>query len=137
MAFEVVRTAAARRAVEHVMDNRARASYEAARDDLRGRGCSGGGYRMAAPDGDDYPLCGRHLAYDWRVYTAYLDDGRIAIVAIDRYGDDHNPAVALTDLLPGLSKVGRRSKDKPPCCEHPDDPPAMNDELREFLAAVT
>ncbi len=38
------------------MDRRARASYQAAHDDLRGRGCAGGGYRLGAADGDDYPL---------------------------------------------------------------------------------
>jgi len=29
-------------------------------------GCSAGGYRLAAADGDDYPLCCRHLAYGRR-----------------------------------------------------------------------
>lgn len=136
MPFEVLRTAAARRAVEDAMDNKARASYEAARDDLRGRGCRAGGYRMAAADGDDYPLCGRHLAYDWRLYTAYLDDNRIVIVAIDRHHDSNNPANALSEVLPGLATVGRRSKDKPPCCDHAAEPPAMNNELRRFLGIL-
>jgi hypothetical protein len=136
MAFEVLRTAAAGRVVDRDMDKRARASYDAARDDLRGRGCPAGGYRMMAADGDDYPLCGRHLAFDWRAYTAYLDDGRIVIVAVDRHSEIHDPVVGLSELLPGLSKVGRRSKDKPPCCKQPDNPPVMNDELRDLLAAL-
>lgn len=118
------------------MDRRARASYQVAHDDLRGRGCAGGGYRLGAADGDDYPLCGRHLVYDWRLFTAYLDDGRIVEVAIDRHTHAHNPAAALAELLPGLSRVGRRRADKPPCCEDPADPPPMNQELRDFLGAL-
>lgn len=85
MAFQVRRTPQARRRVEQDMDGTARASYEAARDDLRGRGCEAGGYRMAATDGGDYPLCGRHLAYDWRMYSAYPDGQSVVIVAIERH----------------------------------------------------
>jgi hypothetical protein len=48
MAFEVLRTPQARRVVEQDMDRATRASYEAAREELRGRGCLAGGYRMAA-----------------------------------------------------------------------------------------
>lgn len=89
MAFQVRRTHQARRTVEHQMDTTARASYDAARDDLRGRGCEAGGYRMAAADGGDYPLCGRHLAYDWRMFTTYPDEESVVIVAIDRHTEAH------------------------------------------------
>jgi hypothetical protein len=44
MAFEVLRTPQVRRAVEQQMNRTERASYEAARDELRGRGCLAGGY---------------------------------------------------------------------------------------------
>jgi hypothetical protein len=133
MGYEVLRTPQVRRAVEHEMDRTARAGYTAARDDLRGRGCQAGGYRMAAVEGIDYPLCGRHLAYDWRMYTAYLPDGRIVIVALDRHTEEHDAADDLARALPGLATIGRRSKDKPPCCEDPLQPPTMNDELRELV----
>jgi len=136
MAFRVLRTPQARRVVEQEMDGTARASYEAARDELRGRGCVAGGFRMAADDGDDYPLCGRHLAYDWRMYTAYPDRGTAVIVAIDRHTSAHDPAAELAESFPGLSTIGRRSSDKPPCCDDPCAPPALADELREWLEAM-
>jgi hypothetical protein len=69
MAFEVLRTPQVRRAVEQ-MRRTERAGYEAARDELRGRGCLAGGYKLASTDGGDYPLCARHLAYTWRMITA-------------------------------------------------------------------
>lgn len=133
MAFEVLRTPQVRRAVEQQMSRPERASYEAARDELRGRGCLAGGYKLAATDGGDFPLCARHLAYAWRMITAYLDDGRIVIVAVDRHTPESNPAAPLAEVLPGLAIVGRRRQDKPPCCEDAASPPPMNDELRNLL----
>jgi hypothetical protein len=132
MAFEVLRTPQVRRAVEQ-MRRIERASYEGARDELRGRGCFAGGYKLASTDGGDYPLCARHLAYTWRMITAYLDDGRIVIVAVDRHTLGNNPAASLAEVLPGLAVVGRRRQDKPPCCEKAASPPPMNDELRNML----
>jgi hypothetical protein len=133
MAFEVLRTPRARRVVEQDMDRASRASYEAAREELRGRGCLAGGYRMAAGDGEDYPLCGRHLANHWRMYTSYPDAQTVVIVAVDRHTKSHDPAVELAETFRGLSTVGRRSRDKPPCCEVPAAPPALIDELRQWL----
>lgn len=108
MAFEVLRTPQARRTVEREMDGTARALYEAARDELRGRGCLAGGHRMAAADGDDYPLCRRHLANDWRMYTTYPDEKTVVIVAIDRHTKSHDPAVVLADT----SEVYRTARDE-------------------------
>lgn len=95
-----------------------------------------GGYRLAAVHEDDYPLCGRHLGFDWRLFTAYLDDGRIVEVALDRHTPARNPIDDLAEALPSLATVGRRRESKPPCCEDPEDPPPMNDELRDFLGAL-
>lgn len=132
MAFEVLRTPQVRRAVEQ-LSRAERASYEAARDELRGRGCLAGGYKLAAADGSDHPLCARHLAYTWRMFTAYLDNRRIVIIAIDRHTPGNNPATSLAEVLPGLAVVGRRRQDKPPCCDDAASPPPMNDELRNLL----
>lgn len=137
MAFDVMRTASARRAVDREMDRRARKSYVAVRDDLRGRGCEAGGYRLAGENQADYPLCGRHLAYGWRLYTAYPDERRVVILGVDRYRGHRDPASALANILPGVASVGRRSRDKPRCCDDRRDPPTMNEELRDFLHAVT
>lgn len=135
MAHEVLRTPQVAAALRR-MSGRQRRSYEGARDALRGEGCKAGGYRLAAVRGD-YPLCCRHLVYAWRMFTAYLDDGRIVIVALDEHDRGHNPAAELSEVLPGLSTTGRRRSDKPPCCEEASDPPAMSDDLRELLSGLT
>lgn len=114
MAFEVLRTPQVRRAVEQQMSRAERAGYEAARDELRGRGCLAGGYKLASTDGGDYPLCARHLAYTWSMITAYPDDGRIVIVALDRHTREHNPAASLAEVLGGLAIVGRRCSARSP-----------------------
>lgn len=135
MPFEVLRTPQVT-AVLKGMSAREKRSYEAARDALCGEGCGAGGYRLAAVDGDDYPLCCRHLAYKWRMFTAYPDDKRVVIVALDEHDRSHNPAAQLAEVLPNLSTVGRRRSDKPPCCEKASEPPAMNEELRELLSVL-
>lgn len=118
------------------MSAREKRSYEAARDALSAEGCKAGGYRLAALGGDDYPLCCRHLAYAWRMFTAYPGAQRIVIVALDEHEADRNPAVELAQVLPGLATVGRRRSAKPPCCDDAANPPAMNGELRELLSAL-
>ncbi len=132
MAFEVLRTPQVRDAIQR-MTRTERAGYEAARDEFGGRGCVAGGYKLAATDGGDYPVCARHLANAWRMYTAYPDDKRVVIVAVDQHLPKHNPAAELAEVLTGLSTVGRRRQDKPPCCEDPASPPPMNDQLRKLL----
>jgi hypothetical protein len=135
MPYEVLRTPQVGAALRK-MSRRERRSYEAARDALCGEGCVAGGYRLAAVDGDHYPLCCRHLAYSWRLFTAYPDDGHIVIVALDVHDRDRNPAAELAGVLPGISVVGRRRSNKPPCCDDPAEPPEMGDELRELLDRV-
>jgi hypothetical protein len=133
MAFEVLRTPQVRRAVEQQMSRTERAGYDAARNEIGGRGCVAGGYKLAATDGGDYPLCARHLANAWRMYTAYPDAARIVIVAVDEHLPNHNPVEQLAEALPGLATVGRRRQDKPPCCEDSASPPPMNDALYALL----
>jgi hypothetical protein len=132
MPYEILRTPQVTAALRR-MSNREKRSYEAARDALRSEGCKAGGYRLAAADGEDYPLCCRHLAYAWRMFTAFPDDERIVIVALDKHDRKHNPAADLAEALPGLATIGRRRSAKPPCCEDPTEPPALNEELRELL----
>ena len=132
MPYEILRTPQVTAALRR-MSAREKRSYEAARDALRGEGCKAGGYRLAAIEGDDYPLCCRHLAYAWRMFTSFPDEKRIVIVALDKHERKHNPAADLAEVLPGLATIGRRRSDKPPCCEDPSEPPPMNEELRELL----
>jgi hypothetical protein len=132
MPYEILRTPQVAAALRR-MSAREKRSYEAARDALRSEGCKAGGYRLAAADGEDYPLCCRHLAYAWRMFTAFPDDERIVIVALDKHDRKHNPAADLAEALPGLATIGRRRSAKPPCCEDPTEPPALNEELRELL----
>ena len=136
MPYEVLRTPQVATALQR-MSTRERRSYDAARDALRGEGCKAGGYRLAAAEiGGDYPLCCRHLTRAWRMFTAYPDEQRIVIVALDEHDRDHNPAAELAQVLPGLATIGRRRSDKPPCCEQDEQPPEMNEELRDLLAAL-
>ncbi len=136
MPYEVLRTPQVTATLRR-MSAREKRSYEAARDALRGEGCKAGGYRLAAVDGDDYPLCCRHLAYAWRMFTAFPDKGqRIVIVALDKHDRSHNPTADLAEALLGLATVGRRRSDKPPCCEDSSRPPAMNEELWKLLSAL-
>jgi hypothetical protein len=133
MAFVVERTPQTKAAVDADMTRKDRDAYRAAVAQLKGEGCRAGGYRLRNIDGDDYPLCCKHLRADWRMFTAYLDDNRIVIVAIDRHTPRNNPAAALSAVLPSLATVGRRRDDKPLCCDDPPDPPKMSNELRELL----
>lgn len=132
MPYEILRTPQVTAALRR-MSNREKRSYEAPRDALRSEGCKAGGYRLAAVDGDDYPLCCRHLAFAWRMFTSFPDEKRIVIVALDKHDRKQNPAAVLAEVLPGLATVGRRRSDKPPCCEDPTEPPTLNEELRELL----
>ncbi len=118
------------------MTRKDRDAYAAAVEHLKNEGCRGGGYRLRSVAGDDYPLCCRHLRADWRMFTAYLADKRVVIVAIDRHTPHNNPVDSLTAVLPGLATVGRRRDDKPPCCDEPSGPPEMNDDLREMIDAL-
>ncbi|MEO9175986.1 MAG: hypothetical protein ABI317_10795 [Gaiellales bacterium] len=136
MPFVVERTAQAKAAVDDTMTRSERGAYAAAVASVKGEGCRAGGYRLRSVDGDDYPLCCKHLRADWRMFTAYLDDDRIVIVAIDRHTPRNNPAATLATVLPGLATVGRRRDDKPPCCDDLRDPPAMSTELRALLDAL-
>ena len=70
------------------------------------------------------------------MFTAYPDEQRIVIVALDEHDRDHNPAAELAQVRPGLATIGRRRSDKPPRCEEADQPPAMNEELRDLLEAL-
>jgi hypothetical protein len=57
MAFEILRTPQVRGAVGRQMSRTERAGYEAARDELRGRGCAAGGYKPqpTEPSNDTAP----------------------------------------------------------------------------------
>jgi hypothetical protein len=136
MPHEVLRTAQVASVLGR-MSAREKRSYEAAVDALRGEGCGAGGYRLAAADSDDYPLCCRHLAYAWRMFTAYPRKKQVVIVALDKHERDHNPAADLAEVLPGLATTGRKRSAKPPCCEDAADPPAMNEELSDLLSALS
>ena len=137
MPFAVVRTSQARAAVDARMTGKDREAYRAAVEQLEGEGCRAGGYRLRGADSDDYPLCCKHLRGAWRMFTAYVDDGRIVIVAIDRHTPRNNPRRdALSPSPKSLATVGRRRDDKPPCCDDPASAPEMGDELREFLDSL-
>jgi hypothetical protein len=113
-----------------------RRAYDAAISGLKGEGCKAAGYRLAATDGEDFPLCCRHLANDWRMHTLFAKDHSVIVISLARHDKGHNPHQVLAEVFPGLSPVGRRKRAKPPCCDDSDSPPAMPATLGERLAGM-
>lgn len=113
-----------------------RRAYNAAISGLKGDGCKAAGYRLAATDGGDFPLCCRHLANDWRMHTLSAKDDSVIVISLARHDKGHNPHQVLADVFPGLSPVGRRKRAKPPCCDDPESPPVISPTLSEQLAGM-
>jgi hypothetical protein len=116
------------------LDKTDRRTYDAAISGLKGEGCKAAGYRLAAADGGDFPMCCRHLAGDWRMHTLFAKDNSVIVMSLARHGKGHNPHEVLADIFPGLSPVGRRKRAKPPCCDDPQSSPVMPATLSEQLA---
>lgn len=135
MSFQVERVVSAGRTADG-LSRKARRGYDAAVDDLKGRGCAAGGKRLAAVHSGDYPMCERGFYADWRMFTVYPNASTVVIVALDRHTDSSAPADTLASVYPGLSRTGRRRSEQPPCCEDPADPPAISDELREAIGSL-
>lgn len=68
--MNVLRTRSAGRAVER-LGRQARRRYDSAVEELRGRGCAAGGYRLLGEDGENYPLCCRYFYGQWRMHLAF------------------------------------------------------------------
>jgi hypothetical protein len=113
-----------------------RRAYDAAISGLKGEGCRAAGYRLAATDGGDFPLCCRQLANDWRMHTLFAKDHSVIVISLARHDKGYNPHQILADVFPDLSPVGRRKRAKPPCCDDPERPPVMPATLSEQLAGM-
>ena len=133
--MNVLRTRSARRAVDR-LDRQARRRYDSAVEELRGRGCAAGGYRLLGDTGENYPLCCRYFYGQWRMHLVFPDADTIVIVSVAQHTADSNPHEALAEVFPGLSATGRRRSAKPPCCEDSVQPPQMSDEARAILDDV-
>ena len=59
-----------------------RRAYDAAISGLKGEGCKAAGYRLAATDGGDFPMCCRHLAGDWRMHTLFAKDHSVIVISL-------------------------------------------------------
>ncbi len=118
------------------LDRADRRAYDAAISGLKGDGCKAAGYRLAASDGGDFPMCCRHLANDWRMHTLFARDGRVIVISLARHTKSQNPHQILAEIFPGLSPVGRRKRTKPPCCDDPESPPVMAETVSEQLARM-
>jgi hypothetical protein len=84
MAYEVLRVRSVGAVVKTLRGDALKA-YEAAVTSLKGEGCRGGGKRLAAQGGGDYPLCQRSLYGQWRLTTAYRGDGSIVLIALSEH----------------------------------------------------
>lgn len=113
-----------------------RRAYDAAISGLKGEGCKAAGYRLAAADGGDFPMCCRHLANDWRMHILFAKDHGVIVISLARHDKSESPHQVLADIFPGLSRVGRRKRAKPPCCDDPESPPVMPATLSEQLAGM-
>jgi hypothetical protein len=113
-----------------------RRAYDAAISGLKGEGCKAAGYRLAASDGGDFPMCCRHLANDWRMHTLFAKDSRVIVISLARHDKSQNPHQILAEIFTGLSQVGRRKRTKPPCCDDPESPPVMPETVSEQLARM-
>ena len=85
-------------------------------------------------------MCERSLYADWRMFTVYPTESTVVIIALDRHTTSSAPADILADVYRGLSRTGRRRSDQPPCCEDPNEPPEISEELGntlEFLFGIT
>lgn len=133
--MDVLRTRSAGRAVDR-LDRQARRRYDSAVEELRGRGCAAGGYRLLSESGDDYPLCCRYFYGQWRMHLAFPDADTVVIISVAEHTTDGNPHEVLAQVFPRLSATGRRRSAKPPCCDNSGEPPAMSDEARAVLEDV-
>lgn len=134
MAHTVLRVASVGRAVA-AMTRRERQAYDTAVQALKGNGCRAGGKRLAATGAGDYPMCQRALYGTWRMTTVYRPppDSAVVIVSVARHTRLENPSASLAEIFPGLSAVGRRRSDQPPCCEDPQVPPALSADVESIL----
>ena len=130
--MNVLRTRSAGRAVER-LDRQVRRRYDSAVQELRGRGCAAGGYRLLGETGESYPLCCRYFYGQWRMHLAFPDPGTVVIISIAKHTTHSNPHELLAEVFPGLSATGRRRSAKPPCCEDNGAPPQMSDHARAIL----
>lgn len=133
MPHTVLRVPSVRKTIDKA-PRKLRKSYETVRDELQRDGCSAGGYRLASTTGNDYPMCCRHLYGEWRMHTVFLEDQTIVIVSVDQHTKRNNPNAALAETFSGLATTGRRSENKPPCCDDPAQPPDLDESTREVLA---
>jgi hypothetical protein len=113
-----------------------RRAYDAAISGLKGEGCKAAGYRLAASDGSDFPMCCRHLASAWRMHTLFVNDGSVIVISLATHDKRQNPHQILTDIFPELSAIGRRKRTKPPCCDDPERPPVMPATVSEQFARI-
>lgn len=99
---------------------------------MKGEGCKAAGYRLAATDGGDFPLCCRHLANDWRMHTLFAKDHSVIVISLARHDKGHNQHQILAGVFPGLSP----SSPSPFACIAETSPPPMGGGQASLAAAV-
>lgn len=88
-------------------------AYDAAISGLKGEGCKAAGYRLAAADGGDFPMCCRHLANDWRMHTLFAKDHSVIVISLVRRDKSQNPHQVLVDVFPGSARLDAVSARSP------------------------
>jgi hypothetical protein len=113
-----------------------RLPYDAAISGLKGGGCKAAGYRLAAADGGDFPMCCRHLANDWRMDALFAKDHSVIMISLARHDKSHNPARGPRRRLPWSQPGWTPQAREAPCCDDPDRPPTMLADLSEHRAGM-
>lgn len=80
-----------------------RRAYDTAISGLKGEGCQAAGYRLAATDGGDFPMCCRHLAGDWRMHTLFAKDRSVIVISLARQGGGQIAGVSSVAGVCGLA----------------------------------
>lgn len=115
------------------LDAKHRARYAAAVVGLKSMGCAAAGHRLLCIAGVPYAICALRLRAGWRLYTAFIGDGRIVIVWMGEHTSTNDPVAEMRAIFPGLADVGQRRHRKRPCCDPPQEPPHLDPETEDVV----
>jgi hypothetical protein len=104
-------------------------------DDLAAQGCRALAYRLSGTAPLDH-LCVKHLIGSLRVVVAFEEPERAWVLLVGPH-DDNDPILnvyAELYLLIGVDPPENARRDKPPCCDEPEElPPVLGAAVTEIL----
>jgi hypothetical protein len=133
MPTEVLATGRAEQQIARLHKRQAKALGQLL-DDLAAGGCQALAYRLSGPTPIDH-LCVKHLSGALRVVVAFETPERAWVLLVGSH-DDKDPILNVYSELYRLigaippDNVGR---DKPPCCDEPEEAPVLGTAITEIL----